>query len=458
MFKMSIIGDSKASTSKSPVCFLPISVGQPYHEGTEWDETITLINASFEACVIVVVDELHRFTEKMRNSKLTDEQASNQALQNGQDWITDTNEQWQRKKNKKRSNGFHPGLTIPYTITRWSEWTSLDGYQAKKADIDAMYENKDELDFHTYVDVVRLTFINGFRRSQEKIKSDKIIRFDLDAAQDLCKRYLLEELAVVSMWRDKIFPDLAGIPLSLLEGEAPFCMAYPFGYNSTNKDVFNCFEYLCAEKLTLLNLHKETKPKNRSGHLVPGLELSSTSSEKQSLVKPGQVERKPKHVFVTHEEIQDGINYMQGGSPSLEAARKDLAVAPFLAPEHSKAEELPIDGPETDEKVICDASSDKAAEIETYPSKATSLLSKKVGIVLISEASSNLSPLQKSGNFRSIHRSASGTNLAPTKQPPPLWEKQQASSPLLFTHAGAAAKEKSNLPSTPPRKGSESPW
>ena len=187
---------------------------------------------------------------------------------------------------------------------------------------------------------------------------------------------------------------------------------------------------------------------------MSGLESSSMRSEEQSFVKPGQVERKPKHVFVTYEEIQDGISYIQGGSPSLEAARKDLAVVPFLAPELSKAEELPIDSPETDEKVICDASSDKAEEIATYPSKAASLVSKKVSVVLIPEASSNLNPLQKNGNFLSIRKSASSTNLSPTTQPPPLWTKQQASSPLLF----AAAKEKSNLPSTPPRKGSESPW
>ncbi len=318
MFKMSRLErDGAMPIDKSSVCFLPISVGQPYHQGAEWDETITLINGSFGACVIVVVDELHRFTEKMRDSKLTDEETRNQALQSGEEWIRDTKEQWERKKNKKRSKAFHPGLTIPYTITRWTDWTRLDGYQEKKRDIDTMYLYKDESDFHTFVDLVILTFINGFRRSQEKTKSNKVIKFDLDAAQDLSRRYLLEELAVVAMWRDKILPDLEGIPPSLLEGDAPFYMAYPFGYNSTNKDVFNCFGQLCADKLILLNLHKPTKQKS-SPERSTDITVEPTSV---SLERTNDEEEKKPHILLNTEVIDNGIGYLQGGMPSPRAVK-----------------------------------------------------------------------------------------------------------------------------------------
>ncbi len=121
MFKMSIPElekDGAAALARSSVCFLPISVDQPYNEGQDWDETISLINSHFAACVIVVVDDLHRFTQTMRNDELSDADARNRALQDGDNWIRQTNENWARKKTKKRSKGFHPGLTIPYTITR----------------------------------------------------------------------------------------------------------------------------------------------------------------------------------------------------------------------------------------------------------------------------------------------------------------------------------------------------
>lgn len=247
-----------AQVTKNSVCFLPISIGQKYHIGEEWRETVSQMNQHFAAVVIVPVDGLHRFTEMLKNKNLSESEAERIAMADGDAWLSQVAE-----LNKK--------FRIPFVLSRWSDWVTLPEYTRSKTTIDEHYNDEDS-DFRSDVDIVINTFITGFINKQVKAKKgEQSIRLNLNRATDLCKRYLLEELAFVDMIKNGFVsprvssffsvdhPQLS----SLLENR--FFMAYPFGHNSTNEDVYNCFEQLCVGgKLSFINLSKPPKqPRQR---------------------------------------------------------------------------------------------------------------------------------------------------------------------------------------------------
>ena len=43
------------------ICLLPISVGQPHHEGLEFHETLKMVNYRFQECHILIADSLQRY-------------------------------------------------------------------------------------------------------------------------------------------------------------------------------------------------------------------------------------------------------------------------------------------------------------------------------------------------------------------------------------------------------------
>lgn len=275
----------KSSTRQS-VCILPISVGQEYHQDSSWDQTVQLVNENFSACIIVVVDELHRFTEEMKlpyepnatedQIKQKQEKARYIAIESGKTWVGLVQARWEGVNVPDKMKPHIPRFSIPYAITYWNHWTQNDAYAIKKSYIDRMYNlakapidqnnclsefNAPLLDgFHTSVEKVVLTFVEGFLRNVEK-ESTPTVEFDVTRAAELSREYVLEELAMVEMCRAHQLPEkaLSEEIKSKISSDTILYMAYFFGQNSTNKRVFECFGKFCSDKFKLLNLVKSDK-------------------------------------------------------------------------------------------------------------------------------------------------------------------------------------------------------
>lgn len=68
---------------------IPISVGQPYHEGRYLEELRTyLLASSYTTIRIIVADTLHRHNLLATDPTLSEEAATEQTFANGQDWIS----------------------------------------------------------------------------------------------------------------------------------------------------------------------------------------------------------------------------------------------------------------------------------------------------------------------------------------------------------------------------------
>jgi len=299
----------KEQASKS-VCVLPISVGQLYHVGDEWKRTIAFINKYFAGVILVPVDELHGYTERIKNPSLSQEAADQKAKTDGDEWVKETKE-----KNKR--------FARPYLVTRWSEWTSMPhqlqeeqsetgqpvhqqadqklvGFPVIAASIMLIslcrsllstflfsvlshlnsqktapfnqYRNKiqknysENMAFKYQLNKVMLAFLNSFTKHQVQTNNGEVQEvLDLDVAAQHCKHYLFDELAFIRMLAERVLPPTVMVFLKQkgLPTDQPFFVAYPFGRNSTNQSVFACFEGMCQnQELIFINLTEKVLKKN----------------------------------------------------------------------------------------------------------------------------------------------------------------------------------------------------
>jgi hypothetical protein len=299
-------GDENAelrALAKKSVCFLPISIGQKYHTGEAWRETIRQMNQYFGVCVIVPVDGLHRFTEMMKDKNLTEEEAEAIALRDGDAWLSSVDH-----INKK--------LRIPNFISRWSDWVSTPEFALSKAEVVNSY-NDEESDFRTYVDIVINNFITGFINKQVKSnKAGNHIKLNIQRATELCKLYLLEELAFANMLKNKfVSPQVSHFindqNLSEFVSQR-FFKAYPFGNNSTNEDAYNCFEYLCADELLLINSSKPPKQQKQKKASTPDQKLSIDVEPLLTLKKDRNAT-----VYISSNDMKEQIVILQDSAAGL---------------------------------------------------------------------------------------------------------------------------------------------
>lgn len=160
------ITPSNFKNNINPSCVLPISVGQPYHEGDKFEATIKLINKKFKTCEIIVCDTLHKYN--MDNNY-------DLALQSGNDWL----ERNIPILNRVKSNCL-------YTISRWDDWINKDKFNEYKKEIlginDCEYLNSLEESITKYVD----------RQNDIRLRENSL-------------EYLIEECAVVPLMFDSGF-------------------------------------------------------------------------------------------------------------------------------------------------------------------------------------------------------------------------------------------------------------
>jgi len=155
-------------------CALPISIGQSYHEGEKFLSTVYLINKNFKQCIIFVADLLQRFTLQIVSPQLTEEQAYQRSIQNGQEWID---------RNQNHLNT----MTIPFRVIFWSQLLEQPEFYSLKKRVDHLYEHNES--FKNTLDGIAETYI---KRQTNTIHSNE----ESSRIKQLVIDYIKEECAV----------------------------------------------------------------------------------------------------------------------------------------------------------------------------------------------------------------------------------------------------------------------
>lgn len=164
---------------KNSTCLVHISVGQDYHEGEKFIATMDLINDTFQSCILVICDTLQRYSLKIFNPDLTEEDAYSQSLKSGQQWLS------------RNENAFNY-LNIPFKLFGWDHWLNDSDYMNFRKEIENLYKNNEE-----YRYAIQST-IDKFLKRHSKIlsTSDRYRK-----AFELSEAYLMEEMPVlVPLW------------------------------------------------------------------------------------------------------------------------------------------------------------------------------------------------------------------------------------------------------------------
>lgn len=162
----------------SASCLLPISVGQPIHEGDKFAATLKLINSSFKQCTILVDDSVQRHTMGIIND-LEPEALYRRALDEGTHWLS-------------RNDYVINQLSIPYEIKRWDDWFNSIHFFASYERVKAHYETN--TDYKKAIDANINEFLTRYLKNHPDISVNDL------RAQQLCLDYLLEECAVMCLW------------------------------------------------------------------------------------------------------------------------------------------------------------------------------------------------------------------------------------------------------------------
>lgn len=167
-------GDKKIDL-KGKKCILPISVGQPYHEGKKFEATLDLVNKTFSECVILVCDTLQRYSTAILEKK-SPEQIMDFSKHEGIKWV-------------KRNKRYVDKLKIPYELSTWDEWLNHSKFKEYFHNINKLYNsNKD------YADILD----KNVRDYVERLKSREE-NIDLIIATQYSLMYLKEECAAMSL-------------------------------------------------------------------------------------------------------------------------------------------------------------------------------------------------------------------------------------------------------------------
>lgn len=161
-------------------CIMPISVGQPIHEGEKFAAVVKLVNRNFKECTILVDDTIQRHNFGIVHPSWTDEQLYNISREEGDKWI------------ERNMKSIEDNLTIPHKIIRWDDWSKDPRFEGFHKKIIDMYNSDPEYNKAINDNVEK--FLENF--------SKKNVINDMERARECCRVYLQEECAVMCMWAD----------------------------------------------------------------------------------------------------------------------------------------------------------------------------------------------------------------------------------------------------------------
>lgn len=170
---------------------MPISVGQPYHEGEKFAATIDCLNSrGFSHCTLVVASTLQRHTLALKYKSLSDSELYEKSIENGVKWL-DNNIPLLKQ------------LNHPLEIIDWDTLVNNEKFEKKLVEINDTYRNSEI--FRQAVDKTIDDFIARWQK-KKLLLSEELLK-----ARTHCRQYLFEECAVVANWaglgyRYEIYP------------------------------------------------------------------------------------------------------------------------------------------------------------------------------------------------------------------------------------------------------------
>jgi tRNA-dependent cyclodipeptide synthase len=156
---------------KEAKCALPISVGQPYHEGEKFKATIELINKNFKECVIIVCDSLQRHTLAIYDEMMSEQELHQKAIVAGDQWVERNLETIKR-------------LKIPYQIRRWDEWLLLPEYREKRQFLDKLH--REDASFKEALNNTANMFLERITRRSPDLNKERILSKSLEYIKEEC--------------------------------------------------------------------------------------------------------------------------------------------------------------------------------------------------------------------------------------------------------------------------------
>src|SRR5262249_6417603 len=130
------------------------------------------INSEFKCCLILVADTLQKYN-------LT---SADRAFQAGNQWI------------EKYSDMFSKFLSIDYKISRWNEWIEQSIFASRKATIEQLLKKVDN--YSKAMNESVKEYVDRYRKRTTETNDST---FDEKQISDNCRRYLIEECAVILM-------------------------------------------------------------------------------------------------------------------------------------------------------------------------------------------------------------------------------------------------------------------
>ncbi len=153
---------------------LPISIGQPAHEGKKLESTLKLVNNSFNQCTILLGDTLQRHNLKL-TLNLPECETREKANTLGEEWL------------ERNHNIIKNTLKIRHNLLRWDTWLNHYDFKNQLAKIEDLYSNNTKFKhaFDTTID-------EYLERNPTEHNTTHFKKASLD--------YLKEECAVMILW------------------------------------------------------------------------------------------------------------------------------------------------------------------------------------------------------------------------------------------------------------------
>jgi tRNA-dependent cyclodipeptide synthase len=165
------------SHSKISSVMLPISIGQPYHEGEQFFSTTQLVNKNFKETKIVLADTLQRYNVNGPD----DEKKVAALVKEGDKWL------------ERNKDGIEQINNVE--TKHWSDYLKHKDFEKKKTEIDQLYDT--DSGFRKSVEDT----VNHFLKRKYNLSLENITRENSPLAQS-CISYIKEECAVFLLWLD----------------------------------------------------------------------------------------------------------------------------------------------------------------------------------------------------------------------------------------------------------------
>lgn len=163
-------------------CILPISIiGHKEHEGERFSATLTLVNSSFKACTLLIVDSLYKYTLQIEHFDKDDVLLHQMAIDAGDSWFT-------------RNASAYQKLTIPHNVIRWDTYRNHPNFKNWMKIVSNLYDS--DVEYQSIVNHNAEQYLTRYlNRATGKTLDD-------NQALIACVDYLKEECAGMCLWAE----------------------------------------------------------------------------------------------------------------------------------------------------------------------------------------------------------------------------------------------------------------